>query len=214
MDFEFFHKNVTYSINLFLGISCGEDGCLEDGETTHTILRDHHYFINFIHKNPPLTIFLGPSNPIKGYSTAHIMLSISIELTIKKVIFSPRFGRTLLSFNDIWENNYHVKITEEIGSKYLCITSYEYNYKRIPEKMERLPDGLYITTVRVVEANHVASQESGFQSTCLLWHNHLGHLGRHMTRHILKTSHGQPLPKVWNSFLRICHVKLALCENC
>ena len=66
------------------------------------------------------------------------MLSNGIVLTVKEALYYPRSERTLMSFRDIRDNQYHVETTEENGSKFLCITSYEYGQKRIHEKLERL----------------------------------------------------------------------------
>ena len=93
--------HVTDSINLFLDMTFGEVSCLTDSATTHTILREQHYFTNFVPKNAPLTTLSGPSNLIKGYEKAHIMLSNGTDLTIKEALYSPRSGRTLLSFRYI-----------------------------------------------------------------------------------------------------------------
>ena len=69
------------------------------------------------------------------------MLSNGTILTIKEALYSPRSGRTLLSFRDIRDNKYHLETTEDHGSEFLCITSYEYGQKHIHEKLERLPSG-------------------------------------------------------------------------
>ena len=71
------------------------------------------------------------------------MLSYGIVFTIKEALYSPCFGRTLLSFRDILDNQYHIETTKENGSEFLCITSYEYGQKRIHEKLERFSRGLY-----------------------------------------------------------------------
>ena len=75
--------HVTNSINLFLGMSSGEVSCLADSATTHTILRERHYFTNFIPKKAPLTTLSGSSNLIEGYGKARIMLSNGTIVTIK-----------------------------------------------------------------------------------------------------------------------------------
>ena len=98
-----------------------------------------------------------------------------------------------LSIKDICENNYHDKIIEENGMECLCITSYLYSLKRILEKMERLPNGLYITTIRSMEANYFTGQKLVDSSTYLLWHDHLGHPGQDTMRRILKLLHRHPL---------------------
>ncbi|KAM1724091.1 hypothetical protein PS2_021969 [Malus domestica] len=79
----------------------GEVSCLADNATMNTILREKHYFTNFVPKNAPLTTLSGLSNLIEGYGKTRIMLSNGIELTIKEALYSPHSGRTLLSFRDI-----------------------------------------------------------------------------------------------------------------
>ena len=136
--------HVTYSINLFIGMISWEVSCLADSATTHIILLEKHYFTNFVPKNAHPTTLSGPSNLIEGYKNACITLSNNTILTIKKALYSPLSGITLLSFRDLRDNQYHVETTEENGSEFLCITSYEYGWKRAHEK---LPSGLYITTI-------------------------------------------------------------------
>ncbi|KAM2133214.1 hypothetical protein ACFX1R_003339 [Malus domestica] len=174
-------------------MSSGEVRCLADRATTHTILREQHYFTNFIPKKAHLTTLSGSSNLIEGYKKACIMLSNGTILTIKEAFYSPRSGRTLLSFRDIRDNQYHLKTTEDHGSEFLCITSYEYGQKHIHEKLERLPSRLYITTIRGIEAHSMASPMPEFPNTLLLWHDRLGRLGRDMMCRILKSSHGYKL---------------------
>ncbi|KAM3000763.1 hypothetical protein FF2_037132 [Malus domestica] len=160
--------HATNSINLFLGRSSGEVSCLADNAITHTILREQHYFTNLIPKKAHLTTLLGPSNLIEGYKKARIMLSNGKILTIKEALYYPHFGRMLLSFRDIRDNKYHLETTEDHDSEFLCITSYEYGQKHIHEKLERLPNGLYITTIRGIEAHNVASLMPEFSDTLLL----------------------------------------------
>ena len=114
--------HVTNSINLFLGMSSGEVSCLADSATTLTILSERHYFTNLISKKALLTTLSGPSNLIEGYGKAHIMLSNGTILTINEALYSPHSRRTLLSFRDIRDNQYHIETTEDHGSEFLCTT--------------------------------------------------------------------------------------------
>lgn len=107
-------------------MSSGEASCLVDNVTTHTILHEQHYFTNLIPKKAHLTTFSYPSNIIEGYGKARIMLSNGIILTIKEALYSPCSGRTLMSFRDVRDNQYHIKTTEDNGSEFLYIISYEY----------------------------------------------------------------------------------------
>ncbi|KAM1172137.1 hypothetical protein ACFX2G_022752 [Malus domestica] len=121
------------------------------------------------------------------------MLSNGTILTIKEALYSPSFERTLQSFRDIRDNKYHLETTEDHGSEFLCITSYEYGQKHIQEKLERLPNGLYIATIRGIKAHSVASPMPEFPDTLLLWHDRLGHPGHDMMHRILKSSHRHKL---------------------
>ncbi|KAM1533780.1 hypothetical protein ACFX10_007647 [Malus domestica] len=186
-------------------MSSGEVSCLADSATTHTILHERHYFTNFIPKKAHFTTLSGSSNLIEGYGSARIMLSNGTILTIKETLYFPHSGRTLLSFRDIRDNQYHLETTEDHDSKFLCITSYEYGQKHIHKKLERLPSGLYITTIRGIEAHSVASPMSEFPDTLLLWHDYLEHPRHDMMRCILKSSHGHKLHP---------YVRLPPCKAC
>ncbi|KAM1696926.1 hypothetical protein ACFX13_031798 [Malus domestica] len=104
----------------------GEVSCLADSATTHTILHECIYFTNFIPKNAPLTTLSDPSNLIERYGKTPIILSTGTILTIDEALYSPRSGRTLLSFKDIRDNNYHAETHIENEVEFLCITSYEH----------------------------------------------------------------------------------------
>ena len=101
----------------------------------------------------------------------------------------------LQSFKDICENNCHVETAEENKMGYLYITSYLYNHKHILEKIEHLPNGLYITTISSIEANHVTGQNLVRSSTYFLCHDLLGHPSQDMMLCILKSSYGHPLSR-------------------
>ncbi|KAM1261890.1 hypothetical protein ACFX15_026648 [Malus domestica] len=169
-----------------------EVSCLTDSATTHTVLRERIYFTNFVPKNAPLTTFSGPSNLIEGYSKTHIMLFNCTILTIDEALYSPRSGRTLLSFKNIRDNNYHAETHLENRVEFLCITSYEYGQKCILEKMKRILSGLYATTICPIESHYVVGPTSGTARQITFWHDRLGHHGRTAMRRILKSSHGHP----------------------
>ncbi|KAM2667964.1 hypothetical protein EV2_019590 [Malus domestica] len=174
-------------------MTSGKVSCLVDSVTMHIVLRERIYFTNFIPKNAPLTTLLGPSNLIEGYGKARIMLSNCTILTIAEALYCPRFGRTLLSFKDIRDNNYHAETHIENIVEFLCITSYEYGQKHILEKMERIPSGLYTTTIRLIECHYVAGLTTRTAHEITLWHDRLGHPGPIAMHRILKSSHGHPL---------------------
>lgn len=77
--------------------------------------------------------------------------------------------------------------------EYLCITSNLYGQKRTLEKLKCLSNGLYMTTIRSIEANHIVNQKLTNSSSFFLWHDRLGYPGQSMMRRILNSSHGHPL---------------------
>ena len=95
-------------------MTSGKVSCLANNATMHTILRERFYFTNFIPMNAPLTTLSGPSNMIEWYGKACIVLSNGTILTIDGALYSSRFGKTLLSFKDIRDNNYHVETYVEM----------------------------------------------------------------------------------------------------
>ena len=120
------------------------------------------------------------------------MLSNGTILTIDEALYSPRFGKTLLSFKDIRDNNYHAETYVENGVEFLCLTFYEYGQKHTLEKMERIPSDMYAMTICPIESHYVAGPTSGITHEITLWHDRLGHPGRIAMCCILKSSHGHP----------------------
>ncbi|KAM1763928.1 hypothetical protein ACFX11_003226 [Malus domestica] len=182
--------------------------CLADSVTTHTVLCECIYFTNFIPKNAPLTTLSGPSNLIEGYGKTRIMLSNGTILTISEALYSSHSRRTLLSFKDIRDNNYHAEIHVENRVKFLCTTSYEYGQKCILEKLEHIPSDLYTMTICPIECHYVADPTIGTAHEITLWHDRLGHPGRIAMRRILKSSHGHPLTRSLGSIQGIA------CQTC
>ncbi|KAM2731492.1 hypothetical protein EV2_035147 [Malus domestica] len=121
------------------------------------------------------------------------MLFNGTILTIAEALYSPPYGRTLLIFKDIRDNNYHAETHVKHKVEFLCITSYEYGQKRILEKMKRISSGLYTTTIHPIEYHYVANPTTRTAHEITFWHDRLGHPGRIVMRRILKSSHGQPL---------------------
>ncbi|KAK9947426.1 hypothetical protein M0R45_003052 [Rubus argutus] len=114
-------------------------------------------------------------------------------MTISEALYSPRSSRTLLSFKDIRENEYHVETAHENGVDYLYMTSTKYGQKRILEKLRCLSSGLYVTTIHLVENNLIIRRAPIDESTYMLWHDRLGHPGRNTMLRTMNASHGHPL---------------------
>ena len=100
-------------------MTSGEVDCLADSGTTHIILRDQNYFINFTPNVTSMTTISGPSTPIEGFGKAQFALSNGTPITISEALYTHRSCRTLLSFKDIRENEYHVETVPENGVDFL-----------------------------------------------------------------------------------------------
>ena len=100
-----------------------------------------------------------------------------VQFCINDALYSRHSGRTLLSFKDIRDNNYHAETYVENGVEFLCITSYKYVQKCFLEKMERISSGLYTMTIRHIESHYVADSTSGTMHKITLWHDRLGYPG-------------------------------------
>ena len=78
----------------------GDDVCLADSATTHTILRDRAYFSTLIPSKANVTTISGLADLIEGSVRAHIRLSNGTQLSIQEALYSSRSRRNLLSFRD------------------------------------------------------------------------------------------------------------------
>ena len=174
-------------------MTSGAVDCLADCGTTHTILKDKKYFINFTPKETSVTTISGPSTLIEGFGKAKFALSNGTPMTISEALYSPRSRRTLLSFKDIRENQYHIETAHENGVEFLYITSTQYGQKRILEKLRSLSSGLYVTTIQLIESNLIIRRAPIDESTYMLWHDRLGHPGQNTMIRTMNASHGHPL---------------------
>jgi hypothetical protein len=66
-----------------------------------------------------INIISGISNLIEGSDRACILLPEGIKLIINDVLYSSKFRKNLLSFEDIRRNSYHIEIMTENNIEYL-----------------------------------------------------------------------------------------------
>ena len=171
----------------------GEDFCLADSATTHTILKDKKYFQQLSLSKTYANTILGSSNLIEGFGRANIMLPRETKLYIDDTLYSSKSRRNLLSFKDIRHNGYHIETNNEGSEEYLYITSMVSGQKLILEKLSIFSSGLYYTTMRTMQTNVIVYQKYSDPNIFMLWHNRLGHPGSIMMRRIIENSHGHPL---------------------
>jgi len=171
----------------------GEDLCIADSCTTHTILRNKKYFQLLITNKSSVNTILGSSNLIEGSGRANIILPKRTKFCIDDALYSSKSRRNLISFKDIRLNGYHVETTNEGNGEYLYITSIILGQKLILKKPSAFSSGLYYTTIRTIESHVVMHQKCYNPKMFMLWHDRLGHLGTIMMRRIIENSHGHPL---------------------
>ncbi|KAL5724989.1 hypothetical protein ACHQM5_008186 [Ranunculus cassubicifolius] len=68
----------------------GEDACLADCATTHTILRNRKYFVNITLLEANVYTISGPANLIEGSGRAHIILPNGTIIDVKDALYSSR----------------------------------------------------------------------------------------------------------------------------
>ena len=113
----------------------GEIECLVDSGTTHTVLRNMQLFVKLIAYNSSMTTMIGSSHVIQGRGTAQFLLPNGTMFQVTDALYAPRATRTLLSFKDIRDKDFHIETHCENGLEYLYITSNECGRKRILEKL-------------------------------------------------------------------------------
>jgi hypothetical protein len=79
----------------------GEDICLVDSATTHTILRDRKFFSTLVLTKANVTTISGSADLIEGSDRAHIRLTHGTQLFIEEALYSSRSRRNVQSFMDI-----------------------------------------------------------------------------------------------------------------
>ena len=75
-----------------------EDLCLADSATTHTILNEKKYFKYLTLTKAKSTIISGPSNIIKGFIRANILLSSNKKPGIKDALYSSKSIKKITQF--------------------------------------------------------------------------------------------------------------------
>ena len=80
------------------------DVWLADCATTHTILRDKRYFLDFTLTNANVSTISGTANLIEGSGRENMMLPNETRFHINDALYSSKSIRNLLSFKDICRN--------------------------------------------------------------------------------------------------------------
>ena len=171
----------------------GEDLCLADNCTTHTILRDKKYFQYLILNKASINTISDLSNLIEGSGRANIILSKGTKLCIIDALYYSKSRRNLISFKDIRLNGYHVETTNKGSDEYFYITSIISGQKLILEKLPVFSFRLYYTTIRTIESHVVMHQKCSNPKMFMRWHDRLRHPRTIMMRRIIENSHGHLL---------------------
>jgi hypothetical protein len=101
----------------------GEDLCLANSCTTHTILRAKKYFQYLILNKASVNTISSSSNLIECSRRANIILPKRTKFYIDDALYFTKFRINLISLKDIRLNGYYVKTTNEGSGEYLYITS-------------------------------------------------------------------------------------------
>lgn len=97
-----------------------------------------------------LTI-VGRDTVIVGIRHAIFILPSGTEVTFDDALLYPDSSRTLISYQDIRKNGFHIETHEDNKEEYLLITKdHEYG-KKVHEKIPSLSSGLYYTYIKPME---------------------------------------------------------------
>ncbi|TYI50991.1 hypothetical protein E1A91_D12G142800v1, partial [Gossypium mustelinum] len=97
----------------------GEDLCLVNNATTHTILKNKKYFSRLTMQKASVSTISGSTKIIEGSGRANILLFRGTKFQINDALYSPKSQRNLLSFKDIHHNGYHIETISEGNDEYL-----------------------------------------------------------------------------------------------
>ena len=89
----------------------GEDLCLVDNWTMHTILKDKKYIQYLILNKGSVNTISGSSNLIECSSRAKIILPKGTKFCIDDSLYSSKSRINLISFKDIHLNGYQLETT-------------------------------------------------------------------------------------------------------
>jgi hypothetical protein len=153
----------------------GEDLCLTDSCTTHTIFRNKKYFQHLILNKASVNTISGSSNRVEGSGRANIILPKGTKFCIDDGLYSFKSRRNLIIFKDIRLNGYHVETTNEGNNEYFYITSIISSQKLILEKLSAFFFELYYTTIRTIESHVVMYRKYSNSKMFMLWYDRLRH---------------------------------------
>ncbi|KAK6147847.1 hypothetical protein DH2020_018759 [Rehmannia glutinosa] len=169
------------------------DYCLLDSATTHSILTNKVYFSSVKLCKAQVTTISGPIETIDGSGNATVVLPNGIVLNIENALLSSRSKRNLLSFKDVFDNDYHLEILNEHNKECLCITSYKMGKRIAHEKFEATTYGLYCVQIKAFESYATMPWKLVNFDIFGLWHDCLGHPGITMMRRIVEHTNVHPL---------------------
>ena len=142
------------------------DVCLANYVTTHIILRDKRYFLDFTLTNANVSTIASTANLIEGFGIANIMLPNGTRFHINDALYSSKSIRNLLNFKDIHRNGYHIETMNEGNTKYLYITSIVSGKKH--KKLSSYSFRLYNTNKKPIESYVVVNQKFNNPKTFIL----------------------------------------------
>jgi hypothetical protein len=96
--------------------------CLVDSGTTNSILREIKYFQTLTKNRGNILTIAGRDAVIVGFGRSTITLPMGTTLAIEDVLLYPDSTRTLLSYRDIWKNDFHIETCDENNEEFLLIT--------------------------------------------------------------------------------------------
>ena len=98
-----------------------EELCLVDSGTTNSILMETKYFQTLTKKQGNVLTIAGRDATIVGTGRATIVLPMGTHITIEDALLYPNSKRTLLNYQDIRQNSFHIETGDDnkLSNKFL-----------------------------------------------------------------------------------------------
>ena len=96
---------------------------------------------------------------IKGFRNANIILLGGAQISINDALLSIKSKKNLLSFLDIWQNEYHIETINEKDIECLYIEMVVASKKAILEKLPSFASSLYYAYINPIEINAIVNQK-------------------------------------------------------
>lgn len=137
-----------------------------DSVTTYTILCNKKYFVHLLKVEEKVNTISGASIIIEGFGNVIIILPIRTKFNIHEVLYSLKSKCNLLSFKDIYLNNYYLKTLNNGIKEFLIIT---FTINGVKKPLEKLP--YFLSRLYYTKINELKDIEMSMEDMIIDYHD-------------------------------------------